>query len=76
MLLLIPGDSLDAALEENSPRARVLWISKKLLGRPLPLYRLLETRDWKITEYPDEELQKLLAEATVEGTPIDEPWVY
>jgi hypothetical protein len=74
MLLIIPGDSLEAALEEDSPRARVLWISQQLLSTPQPLYRLLETRNWQKTEYPDEELPEILAGVTVQGPPIDAPW--
>lgn len=77
MLLLIPGESIQAALaEEDSPRGRVLWISKQRLGSPMPLYRLLETRPWVDSELPDEELQKLLEGVTVQGPPIDAPWVY
>lgn len=74
MLLIIPGDSLEAALEEDSPRARILWISEQLLSTPQPLYRLLETRDRKKTEYPDEELPEILAGVTVQGSRIDAPW--
>jgi len=75
MLLLIPGGSIRAALaEEDSPRGRVLWISKRRLGTPKPLYRLLETRPWEEIELPDEELQKLLVGVTVQGPPLDAPW--
>jgi hypothetical protein len=75
MLLLIPGESVEAApAEEDSPRGRVLWISKRRLSAPKPLYRLIETNEWTKTEMADEELQQLLVGVTVQGTPIDEPW--
>jgi hypothetical protein len=77
MLLLIRGESLKAALvDEDNSRGRVLWISEQLLGSPKPLYRLLETRPWEDAELADEELQKLLQGVTVQGPPIDAPWVY
>jgi len=74
LLLLIAGDSLEAAWKDGHARGRVLRISERLLSVPLPLYRLLETNDWMKTEMADEELQKLLVGITVQGTPIDEPW--
>jgi hypothetical protein len=75
-LLIIPGDSLEAALNEDSPRARALWRSQNLLTRPLPLYRLLETREWEERELPDAELRELLSQVEVEGSGINEPWVF
>lgn len=75
-LLIIPGDSLEAALNEDAPRARALWRSQRLLTHPVPLYRLLETRDWTETELPDAELRALLSEVEVEGSGINEPWVF
>jgi len=75
-LLLIPGDSLEAALNEDSPRARALWRSQKVLTHPVPLYRLLEAREWEETELPDAELRELLSQVTVDGPGISEPWVY
>jgi hypothetical protein len=44
---------------------------------PLPLFRLIESREWEETEMPDAELQGLLSTLErVDGPGIDEPWVF